>query len=97
MNNKIKIQFDSKKFGLEEYETDSIFKSTAWLIAVGNGFEGGLAQEVAELCFLIWLDIDTPDISEFMIIDYVAENYDDLPDDYKEIKDMVLDHYIWRI
>ena len=95
MEERIRVQFNSETFGLEEYETESIFKSTAWLIAVQNGHEGGLAQEIAELCNLIWLEIDDLSIGEFAIVDYVVKNYHDLPEDYKEIKYQILEENIW--
>lgn len=76
----IKVSFKGN-----EYETDSPFMVFAWLIAVGNfDIESGLAQEVAGLCLMLYLDVS--DLSAVELIDYVCENYDDLPDDYKDIE-----------
>ena len=84
MEEKIKVQFNNGKNGLREYATDNVFKSTAWLIAVENGFENDLAKEIVNLSFEVWLDIDES-VSEIKIIEYVCENHEYFDGDYKEI------------
>ena len=73
------------KIDYEEYETHAPFKAMAWSMAVlEHGFECGLASEISELCFMIYIDVDG--IDGVSLVNYVCENYNNLSDDYKQIK-----------
>ena len=75
------------------YETDSAYKGFAFMVAVDDyGVDSGLAQEIAELCFELHLDLSG--VNEYSLIYAVLEHYDSLPDDYNEIKDFIIDKSI---
>ena len=72
------------------YETDSAYKGFVFMVAVNDyGVNEGLAQEIAELCFELYLDLEK--INEYALIYAVLEHYDSLPDDFNEIKDFIID------
>lgn len=84
----IKISID-----YEEYETHAPFKVMAWSMAVlEHGFEGGLASEISELCFSIYIDVDG--VNALPLVNYICENYNDLSDDYKQIKNEVYENLL---
>ena len=79
-----------------QFESDSPLQVFAYLTAVKHyGFESGEAQEIAKLCFELYIDINF-DINAVALIDFVCEQYDDLPNDFNEIKDLVIS-YVDRI
>ena len=72
------------------YETDSAYKGFVFMVAVNDyGVNSGLAQEIAELCFELYLDLEK--INEYALIYAVLEHYDSLPDDFNEIKEFIID------
>ena len=72
------------------YETDSAYKGFVFMVAVQDyGINSGLAQEITELCFELYLDFEH--VNEYALVFAVLEHYDSLPDDYNEIKDFILD------
>ena len=73
------------------YETDSAYKGFVFMVAVNDyGFENQfLAQEIAELCFELYLDLEK--INEYALIYAVLEHYDSLPNDYNDIKEFIID------
>ena len=72
----------------EEYETHAPFKAMAWSMAVlEHGFEGSLASEISELCFILYIDLDGVD--GVSLVNYICEKYNDLNDDYKDIRNGV--------
>ena len=74
----------------EPFETSEPFEAFAFTTAVHHyGYEGGLAQEITELCFELYLDFEH--VNEYALVFAVLEHYDSLPDDYNEIKDFILD------
>ena len=75
----IEIKVDHNAF-----ETTSPFKAFAFLTAlIHYGIEEGYANEIAELCHMLYVDFDS--VNGIDLIDYVCDNYNDLPDDYNEI------------
>ena len=80
---KIEIKVDHN-----EFETTSPFKAFAFLTAlIHYGFEEGYAREIAELCFILYIDFDN--VNAVDLIDYVCDNYNELPDDYNEISNIL--------
>lgn len=70
----------------EEYQTQTPFKSFVWLVAVKFfKIDSGLAREIADLVDDLY--VDSYDVNGIALTDYICENYDDLPDDYNEIKE----------
>jgi hypothetical protein len=66
------------------FETDSPFKAFTFLTAlIHYDIEEGYANEIAELCHMLYIDFDS--VNAVDLIDYVCEHYDSLPDDYNEI------------
>jgi hypothetical protein len=66
------------------FETDSPFKAFAFLTAlIHYDIEDGYANEIAELCHMLYVDFDS--VNGIYLIDYVCENINDLPSDYNEI------------
>ena len=89
MNREIKITIGDLDV---EFTTDGPFKAFAFLKAVKHyDFDSGLAQEVAELCYDVY--INRFSYSNFIngvdVIDYICDNYDDLPDDFNDLCDVV--------
>lgn len=70
------------------YEAGSPFQAFAFLTALElHGFEEGYAREIAELCYDLYNDFQYAHPIE--LIDYVCENYNELPNSYDEIHDMI--------
>ena len=75
----IEIKVDHNAF-----ETTSPFKAFAFLTAlIHYDIEEGYANEIAELCHMLYVDFDN--VNAVDLIDYVCDNYNDLPSDYNEI------------
>lgn len=72
------------------YETDSAYKGFAFMVAVNDyGVDQVLAQDIAELCFELYLDLEK--INEYALIYAVLEHHDSLPNDYNDIKEFIID------
>ena len=68
-----------------EFSSSEAYEVFAWSVAVETyDFDSGLAQEIASLIYDLY--IESVDINGVELVDYICENYDDLPNDYKEIK-----------
>jgi hypothetical protein len=86
MNREIKVVIEN--LGVE-FTTTSTFKSFAFIIAVFDyEFNEGLAIEVADLCYEVYANANDH-INFVDIIDYICENYDNLPDDFKDLSEIV--------
>ncbi len=86
MNREIKITIGELD---AEFTTNSPFKAFAFLTAVQfYDFETGLAQEIAKLCDAVYCESHRP-INGVDVIDYICENYEDLPNDFNDLCDMV--------
>ena len=72
-----------------EFETQSPFTAFAYITAIQfYDFETSLAQEVALLCNAVYCETHKP-INGVDVIDYICENYNDLPNDFVELCDVV--------
>jgi len=72
-----------------EFNTDSPFKAFAYLTATEHyDFDSGLAQEVAELCYEVYINENKP-LNALNVIDYICENYEELPNDFNDLCDVV--------
>jgi hypothetical protein len=88
MNNNIKVSVND---GVT-WSTDSPFKAFAFLTAVEHyDFDSGLAQEIADLCYDLYIG-SSHNVNAIDLIDFICEQYDDLPDDYKEIKNLLFSY-----
>ena len=77
----IEIKVDHNAF-----ETTSPFKAFAFLTAlIHHDIEEGYANEIAELCHMLIDYVDVDSVNSIDLIDYVCENYNDLPNDYNDI------------
>ncbi len=86
MNKEIKITIE--ELG-SEFTTDSPFTAFAYLTAVQfYNFETVLAQEIAELCEAVYVNENKP-LNALNVIDYICENYENLPNDFNDLCDTV--------
>ena len=89
MNKEFKITIDELD---AEFITDSPFKAFAYLTATEHyDIESGLAQEVAGLCYDLYVN-SSHNVNAVDLIDFICEQYDDLPNDYKEIKNLLFSY-----
>ncbi len=86
MNREIKISVE----GIDvDFITTSPFTAFAYITAIQfYDFEKDLAQEVALLCNAVYCETHKP-INGVDVIDYICENYNDLPNDFVELCDVV--------
>jgi len=88
MNNNIKVSVND---GVT-WSTDSPFKAFAYLTAIEfYDFDGDLAIEVANLCQDLYVG-SSHNVNAVDLIDFICEQYDDLPNDYKEIKNLLFSY-----
>jgi hypothetical protein len=72
-----------------EFETESPFTAFAYITAIQfYDFETSLAQEVAKLCEAVYVNENKP-LNALNVIDYICENYEELPDDFNDLCDVV--------
>jgi hypothetical protein len=72
-----------------EFETESPFTAFAYITAIQfYDFETSLAQEAALLCNAVYCETHRP-INGVDVIDYICENFNDLPIDFNDLCDMV--------
>ena len=77
----------------EAFETSEPFEAFAFATAVHHyGYDSGLAQEIAKLCYTIYTDIQAYFVNTEALFDVVLRNYHDLPNDYNEILNRVSEH-----
>lgn len=81
----IKVSFS----GLD-FETNNTVKAFLWLECLERGESVERTSELLELIYQLWLEIDRVDIFELM--DFILDNYSTLPDDFREIVQIVLDN-----
>lgn len=76
-----------------DYKTNEPYKAFAWLVAVKEfNFEQGLAQEVADLIYELYITSD--EVNGVELAYYICENYDELPNDFKEIKNKMYEQLL---
>jgi hypothetical protein len=86
MNREFKITIEELD---AEFTTDSPFKAFAYLTATEHyDFDSGLSQEIAELCYEVYINENKP-LNALNVIDYICENYEDLPNDFNDLCDVV--------
>jgi hypothetical protein len=75
-----------------EFFTNSPFKLLAWSTAVEfYDYDSGTANDIAELCYKLYTSFDE-DINAISLIDFICSDYEQIPDDYKDIKDLVIEN-----
>ena len=75
----IEIKVDHNAF-----KTDSPFKVFAFLTAlIHYDIEEDYAKEIAEVCHMLYVDFDS--VNGVDLIDYVCDNFNELPNDYNDI------------
>jgi hypothetical protein len=85
MNNNIKVSVND---GVT-WSTDSPLKAFAYLTAIEfYGSDSDLAIKVANLCHDVYVSENKP-LNAIDVIDYICENYHDLPDDFNDLCDVV--------
>ena len=86
MNREIKVVIE--ELGAE-FTTTSPFAAFAFLTATEHySKETNFAEEIAKLCHGVYVSIDSP-VDGVDVIDYICENYFDLPDDFNDLCDAV--------
>jgi hypothetical protein len=82
----VRINIDDLKIS---FTTDTPLKAFAFLTAVEHyGFDSDLAEKIAQLSYDVYINENIP-LNVINVIDYICENYDDLPSDFTELTDIV--------
>jgi len=75
-----------------EFFTNSPFKLLAWAIAVEfYDYDSGTANDIAELCYELYISFED-NVNGMDLIDFICSDYEQLPNDYKAIKDLVIEN-----
>jgi hypothetical protein len=75
-----------------EFITDSPYKLLAWSIAVEfYDYDSSTANKISELCFEFYISF-LNNVNGIDLIDFICEQYDSLPNDFKEIKNLLVSH-----
>jgi len=75
-----------------EFFTNSPYKLLAWSTAVEfYDYDSGTANDIAELCYELYTSFED-NVNGIDLIDFICEQYNDLPNDFKEIKNLLVSY-----